>query len=103
MALFQAIPYAQQGWVKYIRNALGMTTEQLAKRLGVTRRRVGMIEQAEVRRRHNFEITQTSAQAMNCNLLYVIIPKTSIRQTLEEQAKKFVLKHLKDVSHHIRS
>lgn len=95
------LPMPKQGWVKYIRNALGMTTEQLAMRLGVSRRRVVMIEQAEVQDATTLKTLKQTAQAMNCKLVYAIIPKTSIRQILEEQARKFVLKHLKDVSHHM--
>jgi len=37
-----------KGWVKAIREALGMSTEQLATRTGVTKPRVYEIEKAEV-------------------------------------------------------
>lgn len=35
-------------WIKTIRNVLGINAEQLAKRLGVTHRRIVQLESAEV-------------------------------------------------------
>ena len=37
-----------RGWIKAIREALGMTTAQLAARIGVTQTRVSRIEKDEV-------------------------------------------------------
>lgn len=95
------LPMPKQGWVKYIRNALGMTTEQLAKRLGVNRRRVVMIEHAEVQEATTLKTLNQVAKTMNCRFVYAIVPETSISEILAKQARKFVLKHLKNVSHHM--
>jgi len=95
------LPMPKQGWVKYVRNALGMTSLQLAKRLNVSRRRAVMIEQAEIEDSTTLKTLKQAAQAMNCKLVYAIVPQASITQILEEQAREFVKRHLKDVSHHM--
>jgi predicted DNA-binding mobile mystery protein A len=100
-APLKQFPTPKQGWVKYIRNALGMTSDQLAKRLNISRRRVVMIEQAEVQDSTTLKTLKEVATAMDCRMVYAFIPNTSISQILEEQARKFVMKHLKEVSHHM--
>ena len=90
------------GWVKYIRNALGMTAEQLAKRLQLSRRRVVIIEHAEVQNETTLSTLRKVAEAMDCQLVYAIVPKTTISEIIEKQARKFVMKHLQDVSHHMK-
>jgi predicted DNA-binding mobile mystery protein A len=99
---FKKLPIPNEGWIKYIRNALGMTTEQLGKRLGVSRRRIVTIEHAEVQNATTLKTLKDTAEALDCILVYAIIPKTSIREILETQARKFVKKHLKEVSHHMK-
>jgi predicted DNA-binding mobile mystery protein A len=41
-----SIPF--KGWIRAIRNALGMTGRQLAVRMGVTKQRVSFIEKQEI-------------------------------------------------------
>lgn len=94
-------PAPQDGWVKYIRNALGMTTTQLAKRLKLSRRRIAMIEHAEIRDETTLSTLRKVAEAMDCQLVYAILPKTTISQQIQKQARRFVIKHLVDVSHHM--
>lgn len=95
------MPTPKQGWIKYIRNALGMTAEQLAKRVGVNRRRLVKIEQAEVHDAITVKTLREVAQALNCKLILAIVPRTSIDQIIKEQATQYVKKHLKEVSHHM--
>ena len=38
---------------------------------------------------------------MECQLVYAIVPKTTIMQTIENQAKKIVSEQLKEISHHM--
>ncbi len=95
------LPPPKSGWVKYIRNALGMTTQQLANRLKVTRANVARIEQAEMHNGITLKALSNVAQAMNCRLVYAIVPNTTIKQIIEEQARKYVKKHLNEVSYHM--
>lgn len=95
------LPAPNKGWVKYVRNALGMTAEQLARRLGVSRRRVVALEHAEPDGGITLKSLNDAAGALNCKLIYAIVPQTSLEQVIQEQARKFVKKHLANVSHNM--
>jgi predicted DNA-binding mobile mystery protein A len=75
------------GWVRTTRKALGMTTHQLAKRLGLARARIKQIESAEPKGAVTLHALQEVAAAMDCELVYAIVPKTSLEKILEERAK----------------
>ncbi len=89
------------GWIRYIRKSIGMTATQLAKRINVSRRRVAKIEESELQEVLTIKTLKTVASAMECQLVYAVIPKTTIIKTIEKQAKKIALKHLAEVSHHM--
>lgn len=76
------------GWIKAIREALGMTTRQLAARMGAARSRVTAIEKAEVTGSTTIKTLREAAEAMDCVLVYAIVPRTSLDEILREQATK---------------
>jgi predicted DNA-binding mobile mystery protein A len=88
-----------EGWVRLIRKAIGMTTGQLAKRLGVNRSRVVKIEQAEPDGSLSVRTLQEVADALNCKLVYALVPKEPLREMIEKQAKKIAAKRLGRVAH----
>src|SRR5689334_5348437 len=71
-----------RGWIRAIREALGMTTAQLARRIGVSQPRVVAIEQAEKTRAITLDSLERAARALDCELVYALVP----RKPLEEQA-----------------
>lgn len=75
-----------QGWVRTIREALGMTTSQLAKRAGVTQPRIVSIEKNE----ENLKLStlSTIAEALNCRLVYALIPEDSLENIIYNRAKE---------------
>lgn len=89
------------GWIRYIRKTLGMTALQLAKRLNVTRRRITKIEEDEMQEALTIKTLKNIANAMECQLVYAIVPKTTIMQTIENQVKKIVTEQLTEISHHM--
>lgn len=80
-----------KGWVRAIRDALGMTAQQLAERMGVARPRISELEKAELTGQVTMQSLDRAAQAMGCRLVYAIVPEKSLRALVEEQ-KKRVLK-----------
>lgn len=100
-ALVKTLPSPAKGWVKYVRNALGMTAKQLGARAGLSRQRIVDIERAELDGATTLKTLNQIAAALDCKLVYAIVPRTSVRQTLEEQAKRYVKQHLSDVQHNM--
>lgn len=89
----------KQGWIRTIRKALGMTGAQLAKKLGVNRSRVNRIEIDEQRGAITLRTLEETAAALNCNLVYVLMPRDSLRTIVFKQAEKKANDSLRRISH----
>lgn len=76
------------GWIKAIREALGMTSEQLARRMGVVQSRVSALEKAERTGTPSLKTLREAAEAMNCTLVYAIVPTTTLDAILRDQVAK---------------
>ena len=63
-----------KGWIKAIRESLGMTARQLAARMGVNVSRIPVIEQAELSGATTLRTLRSAAAAMNCALVYAFVP-----------------------------
>ncbi len=90
------------GWTKTIRQALGMSTSQLAKRLGITRQAVLDLERREKEGRVTTDALARAAHAMGCELAYAIVPMTSIAEVLMSRARTIAARRLSRVSHSMR-
>jgi predicted DNA-binding mobile mystery protein A len=89
----------KQGWVRTLRKALGFTIKQLAKRLGVDPSRVVKIETSEVEGAVTLHTMQTVAESLNCQFVYVFLPKTSLEDMVKKRAKAVALQQVKRTSH----
>ena len=88
-----------RGWIKAIREALGMTTAQLGKRLGVSQPRVLGIEKAEVSGSIKLESLERAAHALDCRLVYALAPRKPLEYLVEDQARELAKKRLQATSH----
>jgi predicted DNA-binding mobile mystery protein A len=77
-----------EGWLRTVRNALGMSGAQLARRMGVTRARVTQAEHAEVTGSVTLKSMQATAEAMGCKFVYAIVPPGRIEDIVMRQARK---------------
>jgi predicted DNA-binding mobile mystery protein A len=82
----RALP--RSGWIRAIRGALGMSQAVLAERLGVSAAAVNKLEHAE--RRGGITIGKLAevATALDCTLVYVLVPNSTLEQTVLAQARK---------------
>lgn len=92
----------KEGWVRALRKALGMTTQQLATRMNVDRSRLLKIEQAELEDAVTLRTLREAAKALHCELVYAFVPKEPLSAILESQAKKIAKKRIARVSHTMR-
>ena len=78
-----------EGWLRTVRNALGMSGAELAKKMGVTRARVTQAEHAELTGGITLKSMQATAEAMGCRFVYAIIPSSEhIEDIITAQARK---------------
>ncbi len=89
----------QQGWVRTVRKAIGMTIKQLAKRLKVDPSRVVKIETSEPEGAITLKTLQTVAEKLDCRLVYALVPKSSFCKMVEHQALKLAAKQIKRTAH----
>jgi predicted DNA-binding mobile mystery protein A len=88
-----------RGWIKAIREALGLTSRQFAKRLGVSQPRVIEIEGAEVSGAVTLDSLQRAANALECRLVYALVPRRPLQTLVEERAEQLARKRLKTAAH----
>jgi len=75
-----------KGWLRAIRDALGMTTAQFGKRLGVSQPRIVELEQSEVSGSVTLNTLQRAAEALGCRLVYALVPDQALADTVRERA-----------------
>lgn len=92
-------PRPHTGWIRAIRSSLGMTAAQLAKRLGVSQPRVTVLEKDEVKRKLTLQTLEKTAVALNCTLVYALVPNSSLEKMVQERAEKIAESRLKTVGH----
>jgi predicted DNA-binding mobile mystery protein A len=77
-----------KGWVRAIRDALGMTTAQLGRRLGVSQPRAVEIEQSEVSGSITLHSLQRAAEALGCRVIYALVPQKPLAETVRKRAEE---------------
>lgn len=99
-SLRTAMSRPNQGWIRSIRQALGMTATDLGRRMGITQASVSRMEASEINGSIQLDTLQRAAAAMNCTVVYALIPNPpSLQGIVEEQARRVALKHLAPVEH----
>jgi len=75
------------GWIREIREALGMTTRQLAARMRRSQAAVSQLEQSEVTGGARLESLRRAGDALDCDLVYMLVPRTSLEDTVYARAR----------------
>lgn len=88
-----------RGWIRAIRESLGMTTAQLAKRIGVSQPRAVAIEQAEKSGAITMESLERAARALDCELVYALVPRKPLEELAEDRALGVVKRRLARTGH----
>ncbi len=94
-----ALSRPPRGWIKAIREALGMTTTQFGKRLGVSQSTALGFEKSEVSKGITLETLERAARALNCRLVYALVPSKPLELLVEDQARELAKKRLRATSH----
>lgn len=99
---FSQIPQYEapaRGWIKGIRESLGMTTAQLAKRLGIKHATVVAIEQSETKGTIELATLRRVAEALDCRLVYALAPKTTLELAVRDRARALARRRRTAVEH----
>ena len=97
--LLKALIRPQSGWIRAIRDALGITGQILADRVGISRPRVMAIEKDEVLGKLTLNTLEKMAEALGCELVYALVPRQPLEKMVYEQARKKALQILSKTEH----
>jgi predicted DNA-binding mobile mystery protein A len=75
------------GWVRALRDALGMTSQDLAARMGVSRVAVNKLESSERALTVQLDTLTRAADALGCDVVYALVPRTSLEEQVQRQAE----------------
>ena len=92
-------PVPTSGWIRTIREGLGMTQSQLAKRLGITRQALDGLERGEVSGKITLESLRRLAEALHSRVVYMVVPDTSLKEMRRSRATQLAETQLQRVSH----
>ena len=88
-----------KGWIRAIRDVLGMNGRQFADRLDVTRQRSDQIENEECVGSLTLKAMRRIAESLNCVFVYSLVPRTSLEDIVRNQAKNVATKQLAWADH----
>ena len=90
-----------RGWVKLIRKALGMSLETLAGKLDIDTSTLARLEDREAKKKVTLEKLDEVAKALDCQLVYALVPNTTLQEHIDSQAETKAKKLLKKADLHM--
>lgn len=88
-----------RGWLKIIRESLGLTERQQAERLGISAPTLHKSEQAEADERITLGQLRKLAEGLDCELVYALVPRKPLTQVVAERARAIALQEVGGVAH----
>src|ERR1700694_5207289 len=98
-SMLRHLPSTQRGWIREIREALGMSGPQLARRLKVTPSTVTDMEQSEVAGTISVGTLRRAAEAMGLNFVYAFVPTESLEAIVRARATEVAAQFYEGVDH----
>lgn len=95
-------PRPHAGWVRAIRDALGLSGPELAHRMGVSPQSVHGIERNEVAGSIRLETLRRAADALDCDLEYVLVPRSGLQDQVERRSREMAARQIEPIAHHSR-
>jgi predicted DNA-binding mobile mystery protein A len=93
-------PRPQRGWIRAIREATGITLREMAKRLGKVPSLALYLEKSEADYRITLGNLREAAEALECQLVYALVPKDgSIQSLSEKRARRKAAENVRAVEH----
>jgi predicted DNA-binding mobile mystery protein A len=88
-----------RGWIKAIREGLGMSAAQLAKRLGIKQPSVFDLEQSEMKGTIELATLRRIAQSLDCTLVYALVPNKPLETLVHGRARALARCRLAAIGH----
>lgn len=102
LATFQPATQHQapaKGWIRAIRNSVGLSAAQLGHMLDVRSQSIDDLERSEAAGTISLETLRRVGRAIDCTLVYALVPNTSLQAMVEQRAEDLAKAALAGVSH----
>lgn len=93
-ATLKQVAIPPTGWIKAIRNALGMSMQQIGKKLSITKQSIQEIEQREKDGSITLKSLKVVARAMDMQLVYGFVPNDGSLDALIDRKAKDLAKRI---------
>ena len=87
------------GWLRAVREALGMSARQLAERVGVQVSTLLGAERNEASGSISLRQLRRVADALDCDVRYVLVPRSPLRERVERRAEALAREEVGHVAH----
>jgi len=84
---YRELPKLPRGYIREIRDALEMSSYQLAARIGITQSSVIEMEENERTGKISLKTLERAAAALGCRLIYGLVPNDSLEEQVLLQAR----------------
>jgi len=88
-----------RGWLRLVREALGLTGRQQALRLGIAQATLHKSEEAEAEGRITLGQLQKLANGLDCDLVYALVPRRPLTEVIQERARAIAIEEVRGVAH----
>lgn len=96
---FKNFEKPKNGWIKTVRETLKMTISDLSKRVGTKAPVIKIFENNERNGTITLNTLNKIAEAVDCKLVYAIVPNDSFKKIIENQTQKIAESMVSRVSH----
>lgn len=99
LSLLRNVPRPAKGWLRAIREALGMSGKQFARRLGVSPPWISVLEKKELTGSVTINTMRQAAESLDCVFVYALLPRDSLTKIVRKRAEILAEKRLTRVAH----
>ena len=86
------------GWIRALRQALGLSTAALGRRMNLAQQSVVQLEQNERDGTITLASLRRVAEALDAELIYAIVPRKNLRDTISTRAKELARQRVAPVA-----
>ena len=93
------VPVPPRGWTRALRDALGMSAADLARRMGLTRQAVAQLERSEAEGSIQLDTLRRAAEALDSVLVYALVPREALDEVVKARARAVAEQTIDSVEH----
>jgi predicted DNA-binding mobile mystery protein A len=87
------------GWIKALRQSLGLTAASFGRRLKITQQSATELESSERAGTISLASLRRAADALDADLVYAVVPRKNLRDTIATRAHQLAKERIAPIAH----